>query len=170
MTARKELSDPRMASTKSVRVRWTAEMEDCLIDLWQDHECLYNVSCKDYHNRYEKDKRWRQIASTLNIPGEIFQVITQRWYPGQQHSFSCDIACIHCTSAFYNKNKRGGIICLLYVIIYLAPPTQNTNGSSTIVRNVRCYATHNHFLLLATLSAYCRYFVSSVKRLCSGVL
>ncbi len=27
---------------------WTAEMEDHPVNLWQQHECLYNVSCKTY--------------------------------------------------------------------------------------------------------------------------
>ncbi len=34
-----------MAQHKSI---WTAEMEDQLVDLWQQQECLYNVSCKTY--------------------------------------------------------------------------------------------------------------------------
>lgn len=28
-----------------VKFMWTVEMEDQLVDLWQQHECLYNVSC-----------------------------------------------------------------------------------------------------------------------------
>ncbi len=31
-------------------VRWTSEMEDRLVDLWQQHKCLYNISCKTYRS------------------------------------------------------------------------------------------------------------------------
>lgn len=27
-----------------VKLMWTAEMEDQLVDLWQQHECLFNVA------------------------------------------------------------------------------------------------------------------------------
>lgn len=62
-----------MATAKeqqSSRVRWTAELEDILVDLWQDHECLYNVSSKNDHNHYDKDKSWGEIAAVLSIPVE----------------------------------------------------------------------------------------------------
>lgn len=31
-----------------VKLIWKGEMEDQLVDLWQHHECLYNVSCKTF--------------------------------------------------------------------------------------------------------------------------
>ena len=33
-----------------VKLMWTAEMEDQLVDLWQQHKCLYNVLCKTFPN------------------------------------------------------------------------------------------------------------------------
>nr|XP_055049237.1 uncharacterized protein LOC129434331 [Misgurnus anguillicaudatus] len=52
------------------KVRWMSEMEDQLVDLWQHCECLYNVSCKEYHNRNDKERNWAEIAAALEIPVE----------------------------------------------------------------------------------------------------
>ncbi len=32
------------------KVRWTSEMEDQTVNLWQQHKCLHNVSCKTLRN------------------------------------------------------------------------------------------------------------------------
>ncbi|KAK7925262.1 hypothetical protein WMY93_007572 [Mugilogobius chulae] len=45
--------------------RWTLAKEELLVEKWQLHECLYNVSCKTYHNRVEKEKAWAEIAAEL---------------------------------------------------------------------------------------------------------
>ncbi|XDV47030.1 hypothetical protein PO909_016779 [Leuciscus waleckii] len=52
------------------KVRWTSEMEDQLVDMWQHRECLYKVSCKEYHNRNDKERKWAEIAAALEIPVE----------------------------------------------------------------------------------------------------
>lgn len=45
-----------IAKEHTVWVRWTEETEDILVNLWQDHECLCHVSCKNDRNRSEKIK------------------------------------------------------------------------------------------------------------------
>ncbi|XP_073731832.1 uncharacterized protein [Misgurnus anguillicaudatus] len=52
----------------SSRKSWTQSLEQNLIELWQEHECLYDVSHEMYHNRAEKEKRWTEIANALNQP------------------------------------------------------------------------------------------------------
>ncbi|KAF7200673.1 uncharacterized protein [Nothobranchius furzeri] len=52
------------------KFRWTSEMEDQLVGLWQQRECLYKVSCRTYHNRNDKERSWAEIASALDIPVE----------------------------------------------------------------------------------------------------
>lgn len=51
------------------RVQWTSEMEERLVELWQEHECIYNVSSKNYHNRFEKENCWIVIANALGQQG-----------------------------------------------------------------------------------------------------
>ncbi len=36
-------------------------MEENLIELWQEHECLYDISNEMYHNLAEKEKRWTEM-------------------------------------------------------------------------------------------------------------
>lgn len=55
-----------MATTKV----WTQALEQNLIELWQQHECLYDVANEMYHNRAEKEKRWTEVASALQQPVE----------------------------------------------------------------------------------------------------
>ncbi len=50
---------------------WTEEMEENLIEMWQEHECLFDISNEMYHNRAEKEKRWTEIANALQQPGEL---------------------------------------------------------------------------------------------------
>ncbi|KTG01486.1 hypothetical protein cypCar_00016772 [Cyprinus carpio] len=49
---------------------WTPEAEETLIELWQESACLYDISSADYHNREEKDRRWREVADALQMPAE----------------------------------------------------------------------------------------------------
>ncbi|KAL1249330.1 hypothetical protein QQF64_020335 [Cirrhinus molitorella] len=49
---------------------WTPEAEETLIELWQESACLYDISSADYHNREEKDKRWKEVADALQMPAE----------------------------------------------------------------------------------------------------
>ncbi len=46
-------------------------MEENIIELWQEHECLYNVTSKTYHNRSDKEKSWVSIAEALNLSGKL---------------------------------------------------------------------------------------------------
>ncbi len=39
--------------------------------MWQEHECLFDISNEMYHNRAEKEKRWTEIANALQQPGEL---------------------------------------------------------------------------------------------------
>lgn len=56
-------------AARGTKVRWTEEMEDVLIDKWQDYECLFNVSSTSYHNRTDKERSWRSVAAALNVSG-----------------------------------------------------------------------------------------------------
>ncbi|XP_016355152.1 uncharacterized protein LOC107698613 isoform X2 [Sinocyclocheilus anshuiensis] len=72
-----------MATAKPVvRTRWTSEMEEQLVEMWQQHDCLFNVSSKLYHNRSDKEKSWGEIASLLNVPGPH----TSTQQEGQDHT------------------------------------------------------------------------------------
>lgn len=55
-----------MASRKA----WTQGMEQKLIELWQKHECLYDVSHELYHNKAEKEEKWTEVANALQQPGK----------------------------------------------------------------------------------------------------
>lgn len=58
------------AASKTRRFVWTQELEESLVELWQEHQCLFDVSDDLYHNRAEKEKRWTEIANSLQRPGE----------------------------------------------------------------------------------------------------
>ncbi|XP_041850012.1 olfactory marker protein a isoform X1 [Melanotaenia boesemani] len=58
-----------MADVK-LKVRWTSEMENKLVELWEERECLFNVSAKSYHSRNDKDKSWQEIASAMQLSVE----------------------------------------------------------------------------------------------------
>lgn len=63
-----QLTTGRPMSSKP-RVKWTLEMEGKLVELWQENECLFDVSSKEFHIREEKEKRWAAIAAALGRPG-----------------------------------------------------------------------------------------------------
>ncbi|GAA6234925.1 uncharacterized protein LOC108885274 [Lates japonicus] len=56
------------------RIRWSEDMEDLLVDWWQQFECLYNVSSDTYHNKAEKERCWEEIATALDLPVEEVKV------------------------------------------------------------------------------------------------
>ncbi|XP_005174219.3 uncharacterized protein wu:fb74b10 isoform X1 [Danio rerio] len=49
---------------------WSPEAERALVQLWQQSACLYDLSAADYHNREEKERRWREVAETLHMSTE----------------------------------------------------------------------------------------------------
>ncbi|XP_029953718.1 uncharacterized protein LOC115393067 [Salarias fasciatus] len=56
------------------RLRWSDDMEDLLVDWWQQYECLYNVSSGTYHNKAEKERCWEEIAAALDLPVQEVKV------------------------------------------------------------------------------------------------
>lgn len=46
---------------------WNTDLEDKLIEHWQESPCLYDVSSKLYSNRLQKRKSLEEIASKLNM-------------------------------------------------------------------------------------------------------
>ncbi|XP_033466660.2 uncharacterized protein LOC117246795 [Epinephelus lanceolatus] len=54
----------------TTRTRWTVDMEDLLVDLWKQYECLYDVSSDTYHNKAEKERCWEEIAVALDLSVE----------------------------------------------------------------------------------------------------
>ena len=59
-----------MSNDAIPRILWTPAMEERLVQLWQEHQCLFNISCKNYHNRLAKEKSWNAIAQALGHQGE----------------------------------------------------------------------------------------------------
>ncbi|XP_042364129.1 uncharacterized protein wu:fb74b10 [Plectropomus leopardus] len=58
----------------TTRTRWTRDMEDLLVDLWKQYECLYDVSSDTYHNKLEKERCWEEIAVALDLSVEEVKV------------------------------------------------------------------------------------------------
>ena len=50
---------------------WTETLEDNLVDLWQEHECLYKVSAGSYRDRDKKRKSLEEIARALQLNGKL---------------------------------------------------------------------------------------------------
>lgn len=48
---------------------WTDEQEDTLIALWQEHEYLYNMKCRDYKNTQKKERAIESIAAKIGTTG-----------------------------------------------------------------------------------------------------
>lgn len=46
------------------------EKEDRFLELWQQHECLYNLSADKFYDKMEREKKWAEIAALLELPGE----------------------------------------------------------------------------------------------------
>ena len=51
-------------------VKWTSELVERLIALYEAYPVLYDVKEKDYHNRDKKAQVHEEIASDLQISGE----------------------------------------------------------------------------------------------------
>lgn len=49
---------------------WTNKLEEELILLVQEHECLYNLQHADYDDNIIKDNIWRGVGTKLNMAGE----------------------------------------------------------------------------------------------------
>ena len=54
---------------------WTAERVSELIDLYENHPCLYNTKRKDYSNRNARSEAIEAIASTLHVTGKASLVM-----------------------------------------------------------------------------------------------
>ena len=57
--------------TQTEMVRWTREMEGCLVAMWEQRECLYNVASNDYTNRVMKESALGEIARAVGVAGEL---------------------------------------------------------------------------------------------------
>ncbi|XP_037611162.1 uncharacterized protein wu:fb74b10 [Sebastes umbrosus] len=54
-------------SVPAVRTTWSVEKEDKFVELWQQHDCLYD-SADRYSDRLEREKKWSEIATALELP------------------------------------------------------------------------------------------------------
>jgi hypothetical protein len=53
-------------SRSNVNMEWPNEKVFCLVKLYEDDECLYNVRSPEYHNRTKKKLVLHAIAKELN--------------------------------------------------------------------------------------------------------
>ncbi|RXM95228.1 hypothetical protein EOD39_17113 [Acipenser ruthenus] len=60
-----------MATKRKVVPRkvWSLEIEERMVEMWQEHPCLFDISDISYHDRSWKEQRWREIALQLQVPG-----------------------------------------------------------------------------------------------------
>ena len=54
--------------------KWTEELVDELITLYERYPCLYNVKTKEYSNRDKRQQATHDISSTLGCSGELWLV------------------------------------------------------------------------------------------------
>ena len=54
--------------------KWTDELVEELITLYEGYPCLYNVKLKEYSNRDKRKQATRNISSTLGCSGEPWLV------------------------------------------------------------------------------------------------
>ena len=47
------------------RASQAAMDDDALVFAWQDHQCLFDHSCEDYHSRQKKREALQAIADQL---------------------------------------------------------------------------------------------------------
>jgi len=52
-------------------MEWTDEKMFQLIKLYESQPCLYDVSCKEYHNRNKKKQALDKIALELQTTGQF---------------------------------------------------------------------------------------------------
>ena len=96
-----------------IRVLWTGEMEDRLDDMRQEHDCLYNISSKTYHNQMEKEKSLTK-ATCCTISVSIC-------FPMR----SCEV--VHCSFSHDNLNTiMQCAICHYFQISQCMHEIQNT--------------------------------------------
>lgn len=57
-----------------VRVKyvWDEDLEDRLIDLYEENEHLYNMRCAGYANRDKRKATMKRISLALDVPGKFF--------------------------------------------------------------------------------------------------
>ncbi|KAK1174875.1 hypothetical protein AOXY_G2468 [Acipenser oxyrinchus oxyrinchus] len=44
---------------------WSFKIEKRMVEMWQEHPCLFDISDISYHDRSLKEQRWRDIALEL---------------------------------------------------------------------------------------------------------
>ena len=49
---------------------WNIELEEKLLDLWQEWPCFFDATSKEYSNRDHKASSREEVATALNIPGK----------------------------------------------------------------------------------------------------
>lgn len=54
----------------AANIVWNMELEDKLIDLWQDKMCLFDAMVKEYSSRDVKASTLEEVATELDIPGK----------------------------------------------------------------------------------------------------
>lgn len=70
-------SPANMAKTKKPKKKqppkytWTADQENELIDLYEEHEHMYNKDLVGYRNRDRKEATYEKFSKKLNLPGEF---------------------------------------------------------------------------------------------------
>ena len=61
------------------KMEWTDSKEDILVDLWQQHPCLYDVGNKSYSNRNEKQKALTAISTHIKLVyAPLFKTLTRQ--------------------------------------------------------------------------------------------
>ncbi|MGH0115060.1 UNVERIFIED_CONTAM: hypothetical protein FKN15_074579 [Acipenser sinensis] len=60
-----------MATKRKVVPRkvWSLETEERMMEMWQEHPCLFDISDTSYHDRLLKEQREKEIALQLQVPG-----------------------------------------------------------------------------------------------------
>lgn len=58
------------------RSTWSEEKESKFLELWQQHDCLYNMLADRFYDRAEKERKWAEIATVLELPGKcLFRLL-----------------------------------------------------------------------------------------------
>jgi hypothetical protein len=52
-------------------MNWSVELEEKLVDLWEERSCLYGISSKGYCNQEVKQKALDDIGAALSMPGNL---------------------------------------------------------------------------------------------------
>ena len=58
-----------MATTKASKTRWTIQMEETLVEMWELHPCLYDLSHPQYKDYSVRLQARQKIAAKLNVTG-----------------------------------------------------------------------------------------------------